>query len=41
MQRIEGHSRQMRGIVETIDGIAFQTNILALSTPPSRSRPGR
>ena len=40
MQRIEAHSRQMRGIVETIDGIAFQTNILALNAAVEAARAG-
>lgn len=40
MGRITGSSKQMAAIIETIDGIAFQTNILALNASVEAARAG-
>ncbi|MCQ3828386.1 PAS domain-containing protein [Microbulbifer elongatus] len=40
MQRITQSSKQMAAIIETIDGIAFQTNILALNASVEAARAG-
>lgn len=40
MTRITGSSKQMAAIIETIDGIAFQTNILALNASVEAARAG-
>ncbi|MFV8781577.1 methyl-accepting chemotaxis protein [Microbulbifer sp. SA54] len=40
MERITASSKQMAAIIETIDGIAFQTNILALNASVEAARAG-
>ncbi|WP_252108916.1 MULTISPECIES: methyl-accepting chemotaxis protein [unclassified Halomonas] len=40
MERIQARAREVDGIVETIDAIAFQTNILALNASVEAARAG-
>ncbi|QIL89919.1 PAS domain-containing protein [Microbulbifer sp. SH-1] len=40
MERMTASSKQMAAIIETIDGIAFQTNILALNASVEAARAG-